>query len=95
MLSLLRHRLRWVLELAGRRYATTDITDITLTLALLTDTMDLVGLLVAYSLVPVRGMAGDARGAGVAGAVDSMAAAAGATVAASMEVVASEVDAVS
>jgi hypothetical protein len=69
MLSLLRHRLRWVLELAGRRYATTAITDITLTLALLTGITDPVGSLVAYSLAPARGGAGDAPGVGEVGDV--------------------------
>ena len=73
-----------MLELAARRRAPTAITDMHLMIALLTGTTDPVGSLAAYSLAPVHGMAGDARGAGAAGAVDSMVAEAGATVAASM-----------
>jgi hypothetical protein len=66
--------------LAGRRYATTVITDITLTLARLTATTDLIGSLAECSSAPVPGMAGDMVGAAV-GATVFTGVAAGATVA--------------
>ena len=88
MRSLLRRRWRWAWELADHRYAPTVITDMHLTLALLTATTGLAGFLAAYLSALDPGMAGDARGAGAAGAMDT----AGATVEAITAVVASTVD---
>ncbi len=52
---------------AGRRYATTATTDTLLMLVRLTATTDLIGLPAECLSAPVRGMAGDAVGAGVVG----------------------------
>jgi hypothetical protein len=51
----------------GPQFASGDTTDITLTLAHLMATTDLTGLQAASLSAPVRGLAGDARLAGVAG----------------------------